>query len=503
MVESVFIDGSEVRLSPGLNAIVGENGSGKSTVLDVIGSVRRTERWHSGFIKQHSLSCPTALKEGERTHVAQGALQELYGKKNGSLFDGELYPTIPTSDNQQFEQLIRGYSELLKQFIREGIARKNRLTLLESFEADPGFGQERATHALEVSSDAGFSELTDPYADHASRLQQAMTIIREEADNGDGVYTDEQRAILRKASLLVEAVWDSIHLKSEDAILDAKVRGVIEREIKAYASNLQAHRTTLDNKRLETQEARRKLVNAVVDVARDEALVRSFPRLGMLDANLGMKSVPNGGFEFVSETKYHSEGSLLEKLLEKLFNSAYRNSEALSAINSEREIDDAVSGGGGVAWGDRWDKHVEEFIEDYEQVATYIDSKPGSTVGGTLGEQSIAYYKFQSVNANRDRAILIDQPEDNVSNSNIASDLIDDISRLRYDRQVVIVTHNPLLVVNLDVDNVIVLEHKGSKLVAHCGCLESTDNGDILGLVANHMDGGSEAIRRRLKLYGQ
>lgn len=190
-------------------------------------------------------------------------------------------------------------------------------------------------------------------------------------------------------------------------------------------------------------------------------------------------------------------------MLKRLFNGFFHSEATIGAIDSERIANDAVTGGGGVPWRERWDKHVNDYISDQEKTATYIGSNPGTHIGGTLGEQAIAYYKFQAANAAKDKVILIDQPEDNVSNSSIASNLVPDISKLRYDRQVVLVTHNPLLVVNLDVDNVIVLEHRGGKLAAHSGCLESTDNGDILDLVANHMDGGSEAIRRRLKLYGE
>lgn len=502
-VESVFIEGVEIPLSPGLNAIIGENGSGKSTVLDVIGSVRKTERWHSGFVKRHSLSCPTAFGESERTFVAQGDLQKLYGENKGSLFGGELYPSIPASDNQQFEQLIREYSKTLKGFIREGITRAERLLLLETTEVELRFGLDRTTHALEVVVEEGFSELADPYANHSSKLQHAASIIREESETKEPVYTAEQINALREATSLVEGVRSAIQLKSDDAVLDAKARGVVERSMNAYSSELQAHRTTLDNKFLAMQESRRRLVRVILDRAKDAASSRSFPALGALEVKLGLKSIPKGGFEFVAEAKYHAEGDLFSRLLERVFNSAYRNRDALSRISADKEADDAVTGGAGVAWTDRWDRHVEEFIRDYEQVATYIASKPGSTVGGTLGEQSIAYYKFQSGNADRGKAILIDQPEDNVSNSSVASDLIGDISGLRYDRQVIIVTHNPMLVVNLDVDNAIVLEHRGGKLVAYGGCLESVDNGDILNLVANHMDGGSEAIKRRLKLYGQ
>jgi hypothetical protein len=62
------------------------------------------------------------------------------------------------------------------------------------------------------------------------------------------------------------------------------------------------------------------------------------------------------------------------------------------------------------------------------------------------------------------------------------------------------VTHNPLLVINLDADNVIITEVKNGKLTCKSGCLEDDDNG-ILDYVANNMDGGKESLRKRFKLY--
>lgn len=67
----------------------------------------------------------------------------------------------------------------------------------------------------------------------------------------------------------------------------------------------------------------------------------------------------------------------------------------------------------------------------------------------------------------------------------------------------IIVTHSPLLVVNLDADNVIALrrDRLGAERVVS-GCLESEDNGSVLDEVASILDGGKEAIKRRLAAYG-
>jgi hypothetical protein len=73
---------------------------------------------------------------------------------------------------------------------------------------------------------------------------------------------------------------------------------------------------------------------------------------------------------------------------------------------------------------------------------------------------------------------------------------------------VIFVTHNPLLVVNLDVDNVIFVKGKRdmvggirNEIQVTSGCLEDEEN-DILGIIARQMDGGRDAIQRRLNAYG-
>ena len=97
---------------------------------------------------------------------------------------------------------------------------------------------------------------------------------------------------------------------------------------------------------------------------------------------------------------------------------------------------------------------------------------------------------------------MIDQPEDNLSSKNIANYLVKYFNRIRYKTQIILVTHNPILVVNLDVDNVIYLENNNGKITATSGCLEDEKN-NILNIVADVLDGGKETIERRLKIYGK
>ena len=147
-----------------------------------------------------------------------------------------------------------------------------------------------------------------------------------------------------------------------------------------------------------------------------------------------------------------------------------------------------------------FDARVKKFIDD-EEKCTYevLEATSHKKMGNTLGEKSLVYYKYITYEEIDDFNILfIDQPEDNISNIRIASDLKDYLNNLRNKKQIVFVTHNPLLVINLDVDNVIIMENNGGCISIQSGCLEYENN---LDRIANLLDGGKELIEKRLKLY--
>ena len=69
-------------------------------------------------------------------------------------------------------------------------------------------------------------------------------------------------------------------------------------------------------------------------------------------------------------------------------------------------------------------------------------------------------------------------------------------------RQIIMVTHNPQFIVNLDVDNLIFLSKRNSTLEVQSGALEFVcEEYSILEIVAQNIDGGLESIKKRWKRY--
>lgn len=68
----------------------------------------------------------------------------------------------------------------------------------------------------------------------------------------------------------------------------------------------------------------------------------------------------------------------------------------------------------------------------------------------------------------------------------------------------ILITHNPQFIINLDVDNVIFLskDEETGKISIVNGALEYKDeNVDILKIVADNIEGGIDSLKERYKKY--
>ena len=119
---------------------------------------------------------------------------------------------------------------------------------------------------------------------------------------------------------------------------------------------------------------------------------------------------------------------------------------------------------------------------------------------GSPGQKSAAILAF--LLAYGEQPIILDQPEDDLDNHLIYDLVVEQIRKNKRRRQVIVVTHNPNIVVNGDAEIVISMDHeKGECVVAtdSTGCLQ--DHG-VRDTVCRVMEGGRRAFEdryRRLK----
>ncbi len=116
------------------------------------------------------------------------------------------------------------------------------------------------------------------------------------------------------------------------------------------------------------------------------------------------------------------------------------------------------------------------------------------------GNNAIYYIKTKTSLLNN-KLVIFDQPEDDVAPEKVKTDLIKSLSQLAISNQVIIVTHNPQLVVNLDVDNVICLDDSDEVFKIYNGPLYKKRDYDILNIIADKLDGGKDALKERWRRY--
>ncbi len=160
---------------------------------------------------------------------------------------------------------------------------------------------------------------------------------------------------------------------------------------------------------------------------------------------------------------------------------------------------------------------LDDYFFDYWEI-NYKNDK--------LGEMSTGKASFVIlmliIGLSKSKApILIDQPEDNLDNRSITTDLVNYLRSKKLERQIIIITHNANIVVNADAENVIVANQKGQndeqstsifKFDYINGAIENsfdkiateTDVLKSMGIrqhIADIVEGGKDAFIMREKKY--
>ncbi|MCX8520497.1 MAG: AAA family ATPase, partial [Rhodoferax sp.] len=96
--------------------------------------------------------------------------------------------------------------------------------------------------------------------------------------------------------------------------------------------------------------------------------------------------------------------------------------------------------------------------------------------------------------------LVLDQPEDDLDNHLIYSLVVRQIRSNKLRRQLIIVTHNPNIVVNGDAELIHVLDFNSQCFVKQSGSLQDLKIRSEVCLV---MEGGKEAFERRYQRLGK
>ena len=148
------------------------------------------------------------------------------------------------------------------------------------------------------------------------------------------------------------------------------------------------------------------------------------------------------------------------------------------------------------------DKLLTWFPEDALQVE-YSRTGEGTDfhpiVQASDGQRSAAMLAF--LLAHGDEPLVLDQPEDDLDNHLIYDLIVRQMQENKRRRQIIVVTHNPNIVVNGDAEMLHVLDFRGGQCrVVQAGALQEAS---LREEVCRVMEGGREAFERRYRRLGR
>ena len=508
----------DIPFSPGINAIIGDNSIGKSMMIHRLTNCRHVDGHkladgYEAYCAKEGISVDTILpiaaefkfddqdsvrKTLEELHSGQGQ-NDYFGKYFQSHVDVD---SIKDSLKRFFDECVVALESKARfndtrrrldkhEVVLRDLPKSEKLTISQysktiSFKDIESLG----SRLLSCRSD-----LVNARADH-SKLFKEMGIEAAEAHADAIKAMDRLLKLVEKHRLVYE----------RDDVKTRAVKGAASEERRVLSKKKTDEQKTIDDYSATLDDVSGKIASAVLLAAKrcNRKLEYAVP----VDIR-----VPNpmGKFIFVSElTSGSTDISYCNEVFGEVFNKP-KLSLLLNGIQSETELTTeeiaAAVTGEKPSMATCYDQirnklhAVVDRVTERRKITNKsigIDAEPSPGLYGTL------YFDLLAEEDTKSGVYIIDQPEDQISQVAIKEHVLGAFKRMSANRQILMITHNPLFVVNLDVDNVIVLARgQDGEIDVKSGALEyECDDYKVLDLVAKTVEGGAEVVRKRLKRYG-
>lgn len=498
-------------LSPGINVIIGDNSIGKSMFLHAMTDYRSfdeapnlvsgTKNKYKEFIADNGITVKTIIgKDLIAKFDSQGEIRKRF--ENGDAFTqkfiADLFPH--ETDSSPYRTFID------LQFNKLYVQLQTKFDYDSSKDSLPDVSLPK-----KVIHNKNVNVLTIPKNENesttlVSKIQKDLKAIKgligslkdEITDSNDGSTIDEMSGLLEP---LIKKYDDQFYLIS----LRNTIRESANLGIKEF-KQAQATLMTSDQSKWDAFEEEKETISSTIAslVAKP---VSSVPfSFSFEPLKVEYRRNPLGDIAFVNRFVCNVNS----------FSSEYCNDKLRSVLLDKKEIDTSKiteSGLTSIIKDKKSDSPLTgvNLLKEKITEKLDIDFKPEKAIVKNDGQDDASYSagfnaaKYFSLLANDSTSkgiYIVDQPEDDVSQLSIKNGIVPDLRAMRSCRQIILVTHNPQFVVNLDADNVLYFFDHDEGFDIESGALEyQNENYDILKIVSDNLEGGIDSLKKRWKRY--
>lgn len=502
-VENTIFD---VPLSQGINVIIGDNSIGKSLLLHALtnfekpGAMKLPAKTKSGYMKyiqKNKLEIMSKIPiEGIFCFDMQGEVRAKFeeNKLNASDFLREYFP--PPVNSRVYRNAVENEIKRMIQYLKKKFDIESQINKLNVFEIPI---IETAPESLTYIQNLRKSkQKTEKQVAVFSKINEIVNELEEllklDIGKSDSEYILSTIQLFKVMKEQYNRKIKCIESENEK----------VEKVAKAIAGVAEKHKKTVtDNQKTYSSfsEKTDNLIEQIVDLLKKRKRLSGYkPQL--LEKHIRPNSSKIFDYEFISKLN-------IERI-----DTDYINALVNSTLKIRKKIDwDTITEPVLKNSLLKYDESIPvlEFFElkikerldkDFENTNAIIFQGMDKYEEMSSGLDAKIYFDLLSYEVTRSGVYIIDQPEDNISQSAIRNYLLSRFKTMGENRQIIMVTHNPQFIVNLDIDNLVFISKKDGKIKIQSGALEyACTEYNVLDIVAQNIDGGLETIQKRWKRY--
>lgn len=504
-------DEYDIKLSKGINVIIGDNSIGKSLLIHKLTnynhlSDQKIKDSYDEYLINNKIKINSSIPESNISKFnGQGSIRKMFENKSfdSDEFLNEFFPAEPLVSKyiEIYKSEIENYISVLKNKEEKSNA-FNKITnfdicVIEATSKSLNF--KNVTQATITSINSKIKKI-GKIVEYFESINSLLNKIQENAffDKEDEKYISDSI----NSNIKLISKYKS---KIKQNLFEISKINTINNEFTSKDKELKKTKTDETEKIANYESNKDSFSENIVNYYyKNRNKVKYEPNIK--EEKVPITSNKVGKYRFVAKTKTKeiSNANLLA-LINNVLGKSIKN---VNLIDSSTIPDRFSNRNKETSYNDKLinlKKELDKEIDNCFSVDKAINDASDKDVTKELssGFNSRIYFDLISNQTDDNRIYIIDQPEDDVSQPSIKKNILGDFYDMSKNRQVIIITHNPQFIVNLDVDNVIFIgKDENDKIYIQNGALEYCDNDyDILKIVADNIEGGIDSINERWKRY--
>ena len=500
------IEGEDVciPMSKGINVIIGDNSIGKSLLLNALTDYQKVHEkglvpGYKKYLAKNNIEVQTVIPQEQIFMLnRQGEIRNIFddeGMKPNQYLK-QFYPA--EIDSKKYRAIVDSEFERLFKALEEKFRFDEQVHKLPTFKL---MLEEVESKALSITGKACKQEVKE-CQELISNLEEVLQKIQ-----GTILKNKVLQASDRQALENIRERIELVKIKYEAELEEWKKQN---EKVNVYNTFMSKFKSEYKKKSTSEQILHSACVESVANTVKDiSALVQYKEKIHdrafhIEEVEVRPETNPVDKYQFVSKISVERiNNDYLEAVLKSVLK---KNHEIRVTAITPEELQNIIAhynGDEGATPIQVLQEKIKQRLDkDFKVINTVVEENMDVFNKLSAGFDAQTYFTLLS-GEERDKGIyLIDQPEDHISQKAIKENVLNQFRRMGGCRQVIMVTHNPQFIVNLDVDNVIYLSKKDGKFKVYSGALEyEDDNCNILQIVADNIEGGLQTILGRMKRY--